>query len=242
MYPGCNNLKICSFCFDTQLYWLNFVGMNTETHPLSVEKKLYDVAFWLAIFTIVYNLLEGIVATLLGFYDETLALFGFGLDSFIEMISGFGIMYMVLRIKKNPESERSGFESTALRITGYSFYGLVALLVATSVINIITGHQPITTFWGVVISSISILVMLGLIYGKIRVGNRLQSQAILADASCTKICIYMSCVLLASSGIYELTGFTYADSLGTLGLAWFALQEGKECFEKARNKDLHCCH
>lgn len=216
--------------------------MNTGAYPLSSESKLYDVAFWLAIFTIAYNLLEGIVATLLGFHDETLALFGFGLDSFIEMISGIGIMYMILRIRKNPESVRSGFESTALRVTGFSFYGLVALLMITSIINIVTGHKPVTTFWGVIISSVSILVMLGLIYGKIKVGKKLQSQAILADASCTKICIYMSCVLLISSGIYELTGFTYADSLGTLGLAWFALQEGRECFEKAKNQHLHCCH
>ena len=208
----------------------------------AAESKLYTVALWLAIFTILYNLLEGIVATVLGFQDETLALFGFGLDSFIEMISGLGILYMIFRIRIAPESSRSAFESTALRVTGYSFYGLVALLVATSALNIITGHRPVTTFWGVVISAISILVMLALIYGKIRVGNQLQSQAILADASCTKICIYMSCVLLASSGIYELTGFTYADSIGTLGLAWFALQEGRECFAKARNQDLHCCH
>jgi hypothetical protein len=50
----------------------------------------------------------------------------------------------------------------------------------------------------------------------------------------------MSCVLLASSAIYEYTGFAYADALGTLGLAWFSYQEGKECFEKAAS-DKHCC-
>jgi hypothetical protein len=49
----------------------------------------------------------------------------------------------------------------------------------------------------------------------------------------------MSCVLLASSGIYTLTGFSYADAIGTLGLAWFSYQEGKECFEKAKH-DIHC--
>ena len=216
--------------------------MESQASTLSEEKKLYDIAFWLGIFTIVYNLIEGIIATILGFEDETLALFGFGLDSFIEMISGMGIVYMIMRIRKNPESERSEFENTALRITGYSFYALVVGLTITSVINIITTHKPETTFWGVVISSISILVMIGLIYGKIKVGKALNSAAILADASCTKICIYMSCVLLASSAIYELTGFIYADSIGTLGLAWFSLQEGRECFEKVRNNGVHCHH
>ncbi|MEQ8425662.1 MAG: cation transporter, partial [Cyclobacteriaceae bacterium] len=189
------------------------------TQPLSntAEEKLYNIAFWLSIFTIIYNFIEGIIATVLGFEDETLALFGFGLDSFIEMISGMGIVYMIMRIRRNPESERSEFESTALKVTGYSFYALVAGLTVSSIINIVNAHKPETTFWGVIISSISILVMLGLIYGKIKVGTSLNSAAILADASCTKICIYMSCILLVASGIYELTGFIYADSIGTLG-------------------------
>lgn len=216
--------------------------MTTQPISASGEKKLFNIAYWLGIFTIVYNLIEGFIATILGYEDETLALFGFGLDSFIEMISGMGIVYMIMRIRKNPDSERSEFEKTALKITGYSFYALVAGLTITSIINIISAHKPTTTFWGVVISTISILVMIALLYGKIKVGKELNSAPILADASCTKICIYMSCILLVSSGIFELTGFVYADSIGTLGLAWFSLQEGRECFEKVRNNEAHCHH
>ncbi len=207
------------------------------------EKKWYDLAFALGIFTIAYNLIEGIIATWFGFEDETLALFGFGVDSFIEMISGIGIVYMVMRIRQHPHSDRSGFEKTALKITGYSFYLLVAGLTASSLLSIYLERKPVTTFWGVIVSLISIVVMLFLIYGKIKTGKALNSDAILADANCTKVCIYMSCVLLASSAIYEFTGFAYADALGTLGLAWFSYEEGKECFEKAAsNKHCGCDH
>ncbi|HCZ34829.1 MAG TPA: hypothetical protein DHV26_02760, partial [Cytophagales bacterium] len=153
------------------------------------EKKWYDLALILGIFTIVYNLTEGIIATWFGFEDETLALFGFGVDSFIELISGIGIVSMVLRIKKNPHSNRSEFERTALKITGYSFYALVVGLVVSSVMVIYLGKKPETTFWGVVVSLISIVVMLFLIYGKIKTGKKLQSDAILADANWTKVCI-----------------------------------------------------
>ena len=91
------------------------------------------------------------------------------------------------------------------------------------------------------VSLISIVIMLMLIYGKIKTGKALHSDALLADANCTKVCIYMSCVLLASSAIYEGTGFAYADAIGTLGLAWFSFKEGQECFEKAKTgKD--CVH
>lgn len=207
------------------------------------EKQWYDLAFALSIFTILYNLVEGIIATWFGYEDETLALFGFGVDSFIELISGVGIMYMVIRIRQNPHSNRSDFEKTALKITGVSFYILVVGLLLSSILVFYTGRTPETTFWGVVISTISIIVMLALIYGKIKTGKKLNSDAILADANCTKVCIYMSIVLLISSAIYVLTGFKYADALGTLGLAWFSFKEGKECFEKAAsNKHCVCDH
>jgi divalent metal cation (Fe/Co/Zn/Cd) transporter len=167
-------------------------------------------------------------------------LFGFGSDSFIEVISGLGIAHMILRIQRNPNSRRDGFERTALRITGTAFYMLVFGLVLTSVYNIYIGHKPLTTFWGVVISIISIIVMWILVVWKKKVGTRLNSAPILADANCTLVCVYMSIILLISSGINELFGIAYIDSIGTLGLAYFAFKEGNECFEKAKN-DNHCC-
>ncbi|NER09568.1 cation transporter [Muriicola jejuensis] len=204
-------------------------------------RKLYQTAFGLAVFTILYNIAEGVISTYLGFEDESLALFGFGTDSFIEVISGLGIAHMVVRIRNNPNSGRDGFERTALRITGVAFYLLVAGLVITSLYNIWTGHKPITTYWGVVISVISILVMWLLVAWKRKVGHRLDSAPILADANCTMVCVYMSVILLLSSGIYELFGIGFIDSLGTLGLSYFAFKEGKECFEKVNSEKYCCC-
>jgi peptidoglycan/LPS O-acetylase OafA/YrhL len=203
------------------------------------QKRLYKIAFGLSIFTILYNLVEGLIATYLGYEDENLTLFGFGADSFIEMISGFGIAHMIFRIQRNPNSNRDDFERTALRITGYAFYTLVIGLLMTSIYNIWIGHQPKTTFWGIVISLISIAVMWALMYSKTKVGRLLNSQAMLADVECTRICIYMSVVLLVASGIYELVHLPYIDSAGTLALAYLSFKEGKECFEKANN-DTYC--
>lgn len=213
-----------------------------ETAIKSANTKLYSIAFTLAVFTIIYNIGEGGVSTYLGFEDESLVLFGFGLDSFIEVISGLGIAHMVLRIQNNPDSKRDDFERTALKITGTGFYLLVLGLTLTSFYNIWSGHRPLTTFWGVLISIISIFVMWILVIWKRKVGNQLNSAPILADANCTLVCIYMSIILLISSGIYELFKIPYIDSLGTLGLSYFAYKEGRECFEKAKS-DKHCtCH
>jgi hypothetical protein len=205
----------------------------------TTPNKLYKIAFGLALFTIFYNIAEGVISTYLGFEDESLVLFGFGSDSFIEVISGLGIAHMILRIQNNPNSQRDDFERTALKITGFAFYALVVGLVVTSIYNIYTGHKPLTTFWGVVISIISILIMWILVAWKRKVGHQLNSAPILADANCTLVCVYMSVILLVSSGIYELFGFPYIDSIGTLGLSYFAFKEGKECFEKG-GSDKNC--
>lgn len=204
-------------------------------------QRLYGIAFALSIFTIVYNIAEGAISTYFGWQDETLALFGFGVDSFIEALSGVGIAHMVTRIRRNNNAVRDEFERTALRVTGWSFHILAAGLVVSAIINIITNHQPETTFWGVIIAVISIAVMVALLYAKLRVGRQLNSQPIISDASCTKICIYMSLILLAASGIYELTRLPHIDTLATFGLAWFSYREGRECFEKAKSSAACNC-
>ena len=206
-----------------------------------LEENLYKRAYALSLFTIIYNLAEGIISMLLGYQDETLTLFGFGVDSFIEVMSGIGIAMMIQRIRRNPSSSKSEFEIRALKITGTAFYLLSAGLLAGIIVSIVNNHKPETTFWGVVISLVSIAVMVWLMNAKKSTGKKLHSDPIISDANCTKICVYMSVVLLVSSLIYEFTGFAYADVIGAAGLIWFSVSEGKEAFEKAKGKSCSCC-
>ncbi len=197
----------------------------------------YRTAFFLSIFTIIANLVEGVFSTVLGQKDGTLALFGFGLDSFIEVISAVGISMMILRIARAPDSPRSKFEIKALKITGVSFYLLTAGLVITAILNLVTKSKPETAINGLIISIISLSVMVFLYLAKLKVGRKLNSDPIIADANCTKTCIYMSVILLGSSLVYMITGFAFIDIIGAIGIAWFAFGEGRESFEKAANKE-----
>ena len=203
--------------------------------------RLYKYAFYLALFTVLYNIIEGLISVFFGISDESFTLLGFGLDSFAEVISGVGIAHMIIRLWRNPGSSRDDFERTALKITGVSFYILTAGLVLTGIYNFVTAHKPETTVWGIFVSIVSIAVMLLLVYGKKRVGRQLNSAAIIADAECTKVCIYMSVILLVSSVAYELFRIPYIDALGTLGLAFYSFREGRECFEKARTGNYCSC-
>ncbi|MCB0748195.1 MAG: hypothetical protein KDC90_12105, partial [Ignavibacteriae bacterium] len=97
--------------------------------------QLIEKAQFLAIVTIFYNIAEGIISIFFGLQDETLALFGFGVDSFVEVISGIGILHMIIRMKLSKVEKRDGFERTALKITGYSFFILAGGLILGSAYN-----------------------------------------------------------------------------------------------------------
>jgi divalent metal cation (Fe/Co/Zn/Cd) transporter len=204
------------------------------------KRELYARAALLAVITIGYNVVEGVVSVWLGLEDESFTLFGFGLDSFVEVASGIGIWHMVRRIGRNGNEAPDRFERRALRITGTGFYVLTAGLAGTAVVNLLQGHRPETTVWGIVISLVSILSMWLLIRAKVRVGRQLNSSAILADAACTRACLQLSIVLLISSLGYRLTGIGGFDSLGTLVIAVLCYREGKEALEKARAGTFAC--
>jgi divalent metal cation (Fe/Co/Zn/Cd) transporter len=215
--------------------------MQVLSIGVSKEKEsLYGWAYALAVITIFYNILEGLVSIYFGIEDETLALFGFGLDSFVEVISGVGIWHMIRRIRRNYDDSPDHFEKQALKITGTAFYILSIGMIATALINIYQGHKPESTFWGIVISLISIVTMWLLIHYKIKVGKQLDSQAIIADAKCTKACLYLSIVLLLSSGGYALTGIGGFDSLGAIFIAGLSFKEGRESFQKAKGLSCSC--
>jgi divalent metal cation (Fe/Co/Zn/Cd) transporter len=205
-----------------------------------MNPKLYARANYLALFTIFYNLVEGGVSVWFGAADETLALFGFGVDSFIEVISAIGVWHMLRRIKANAGETRDEFEQRALRITGGAFYVLSAGLVLTAGINLYGGHKPETTVWGIVVSLLSISFMWYLINQKTRVGNALGSPAILADAACSRACVYLSVVLMISSVGYELTGIASLDAIGAMLIAWLTFREGREAFGKASGMACSC--
>lgn len=204
------------------------------------KATFYRWATALAAITVFYNIAEGLVSVFLGIEGGTVSLFGFGVDSFVEVISGIGIWHMVWRMRRNGSENPDSFEKTALKITGTSFYILTAGLAVTSVLNIYSGYKPRTTFWGIIVAAISILLMWFLIHYKVKVGRRFNSRALLADAACSRTCLYLSLILLVASAGYEVTGISLLDSLGALGIAVFSFREGREALDRAKGKTCSC--
>jgi len=213
---------------------------NILFSPIKEKHIFYKWATSLALVTIFYNFIEGAVSVLFGLEDQTVSLFGFGLDSFVEVISGIGIWHMINRMKKNAAESHDSFERTSLKVTGAAFYMLTAGLIITSLLNCYNGYKPKTTLWGIIVAATSILTMWVLIHYKLKIGRRFNSRALLADAACSKSCFYLSIVLLIASVGYEATGIGLVDSLGAVGIAIFCFREGREAFNKAKGKPCSC--
>ncbi len=209
--------------------------------PHTQKDIFYRWANALALITIFYNLIEGIISVFFGYEDGTVALFGFGADSFVEVVSGLGIWHMIRRMKRSGIENHDAFEKTALKVTGTAFYILTIGLTGTAFVNLFQGHKPESTFWGVVVAGVSILSMWLLIHYKLKVGRQFNSQALIADANCTRACMYLSVVLLIASIGYELTGLGMLDSLGAVGIAVLSFKEGREAFEKAKGNLICSC-
>lgn len=209
-------------------------------HKMLKLQQLYRTATLLALITIFYNIAEGVISVWFGVEDETIALFGFGLDSFVEVISGIGIWHMVRRLGRGEPGNRDPFERQALWITGGAFYLLAGGLLATAILSTLQGHHPESTRWGIIVAIVSIATMWLLMRYKVKVGSALNSSAILADAACTRTCLQLSVVLLAASAGYALTGIGYLDAIGSLVIAILSVREGREAMNKARGLACSC--
>lgn len=215
-------------------------ALQTEKPEPAAGTRLLRLALILSIITVGYNILEGLVSAWFGWHDETLALFGFGVDSFVEVISGLGVMHLLMRMRRARVSRHDRFERRALRVTGFSFLLLAAGLTAGAVITVVSRHTPVTTVAGMIVSTVSILTMWALMTAKLRVGRLLGSAPIIADARCTRACFQLSFVLLASSILYALLRVPYVDAAGSLGIAALAVREGREAFAGAGSSGPAC--
>ncbi len=147
---------------------------------------------------------------------------------------------MIKRMKKSGDESHDTFERTSLKVIGTAFYILTVGLTITVMVNFYKGYNPETTWGGIIVAIISILTMWVLIHYKLKIGKRFSSSALLADAACSKTCLYLSTILLIASVGYEVTGIGLVDSLGAVGIAIFSFREGREAFDKANGKSCGC--
>lgn len=175
-------------------------------------------------FTIIWNILEGVVAIIAGWISGSISLVGFGIDSFIEVISGAALLWRIAVDADIQGRERN--EKRALRIVGVCFLALAAYVGYESLNDLVRKHEPERSIPGVALACVSLAVMPLLARAKRKVGNALNSIAMNADAKQTEFCAYLSAILLCGLLLNAFFGLWWADPIAAAIMTPIIANEG----------------
>lgn len=193
--------------------------MNVDLH-----KKALNLSY----FTVGYNIIEGIVSILAASLSGSVALLGFGLDSFVESFSG---LIMIWRFKKKriPQEEEK-IEKRAVRLVGYTFFLLAFYVAFESIKKLYQAEAPNPSILGIIIATLSIIIMPIVSHMKYQTGKSLKSRSLIADSKETLACAALSIALLIGLGLNYFLGLWQADPFIGLVIAAFLIREGYESF------------
>ncbi|UCG44520.1 MAG: cation transporter [candidate division WOR-3 bacterium] len=193
-------------------------------------------ALGLSITTVAYNLLEGIASLIAGGMAGSVALVGFGLDSFTESLSG---SIMIWRFGRHRDPEQTArAEARAVRLVGITFFVLGAYVLFESVRKFVAAAPPEPSLFGIIIAVISLISMPILYFAKRRTAKKLGSRSLAADSRQTLACMFLSFALLIGLGLNYLFGFWQADPIVGLLVVAYLVREG---ITALREKELCNC-
>jgi divalent metal cation (Fe/Co/Zn/Cd) transporter len=176
--------------------------------------------------TIAYNSFEGIASLIAGALAGSVALIGFGVDSIIE-VTASGAAQWRLRVHFD-DAKRANVERTTLRIIGWSFLALAVYVTLESARSLYLRERPDRSWIGIVILTLSVLVMPWLARAKRGVARQLESRALEADAKQTSLCAYLSVIALTGVALNAVLGWWWADPVAALAMVPIIAKEGFE--------------
>lgn len=187
--------------------------------------------------TVGWNVVEGVIGVSAALAAGSVALLGFGIDSFVESASG-GVLVWRLKAERTamaPE-EIERLDHRARRLVGASLYLLAAYVAIDASLSLWRRERPSASLVGIGLTVVSLFAMLWLARAKRRAAAGLGSQALKADAFQTTACWWLSLITLAGIGLNAALGWWWADPVAALGMTPLLIREGLEAW---RGED--CC-
>ncbi|MFC2135059.1 cation diffusion facilitator family transporter [Bacteroidota bacterium] len=182
--------------------------------------------------TLAWNVTEAVVSITAGAIAGSIALVGFGIDSIIESMSGAILLW---RLKAGDKGEAR--EASALKLVGVSFLLLAAYVAYEAITSLIYQEAPDTSIVGIVIASLSLIVMPVLAHEKRKVASAINSRAMKADSRQTDLCAYLSAILLIGLALNALLGWWWADPVAGLIMVPIISKEG---YDALRGEQCDC--
>lgn len=198
--------------------------------------KLYKKGLLFEYFTVGYNIIEAFISIVLGSIANSIALVGFGLDSIVESLSGFVLIWRLKQHGKITEEEEERVERKAMKLIAITFFVLALYVLLQSVKKLIFIEIPDPSLPGIILAIVSLIVMPMLAYQKYQIGKKIQSKALIADSKETLACFFLSVALLLGLGSNYLWGFWQADPIAGIIIVIFLVAEGMENWKESNEK------
>jgi len=200
---------------------------------LNDRTVLLKKACHLEYFTVGWNVAEGVIAVTAALAAGSVALLGFGLDSFVESTSGLILLWRLSKERRSTESSAEDIERLdrrAQRLVGATLFLLATYIAGDSALALWNGERPEVSIVGMGLVSVSIAIMWWLAQAKAEAARELNSKALQADSVQTLACWWLSIVTLVGLGLNAAFGWWWADPVAALGVAVFIVREGREAW------------
>lgn len=197
----------------------------------------YKKGLILEYFTVLYNLGEAVVSIFFGLLAGSPALFGFGLDSIVESLSGGVLLWRLHKHDRVTEEEEERIEKRAIRLVAVTFIILALWVLYESATSLYFREEPDASIAGIIIAIASLIVMPFLAFLKKRTGKEIGSKALVADSKETLVCAWLSVALLLGLVLNYLLGWWWADPVTGLIIVGFLVKEGIEQWREAGEEE-----
>lgn len=193
-------------------------------------------ALALAFFTVGYNLAEGVVAITGTVLSGSITLLGFGLDSFVESLSGVVIIWRFWKFDVSQESEEfEQVEEKAARLIAFTFFILGGYIVLDAGWALYQRETPAPSVIGIVLGAVSLIIMPVLFVLKYRLGKAIGSRSLVADSKETLACVLLSVALFVGLGAHYIWGLWWIDPVAAIVIAVLIIREGFETLGESRD-------
>ena len=200
--------------------------MTMETRPTLLRRGLR-----LEYLTVSWNVVEGVIAVTAALLAGSVALLGFGIDSFVECASGAVLIWRLTAERRASDHETiERIEHLAQKLVAGSLVALAVYVIVDASISLALRHRPEASPVGIGLTAVSLGVMWRLARAKRRTAIALGSRALEADAFQTTACWWLSLVVLGGIGLNAVFGWWWADPLAAIGMTYFLVREAREAW------------
>lgn len=168
--------------------------------------------------TLGWNIAGVAVLGILAAESSSVALFGFGLDSLIEI----GASIVVIWELSGSGEHR---QRRALRLIGIAFIALATYLVIQSALAFLSQHHAVPNGFGIAWTGATAVVMFCLAFGKTRIGRALDNPVLLTEGKVTVIDGILAVAVLVGVTLDLGFGWWWADPIAGLVIVFYAVRE-----------------